>query len=313
MSSTPSFRSQRVSAFTLIELLVVIAIIAILAAILFPVFARARENARRASCQSNLKQIGLGMIQYQADFDGYYPPSQLPSNYFNASGTCVFASSSALVSWPTMLFPYVKSEQIFVCPSAEVPAVTKGEVLTNTAGTAPSTKRYAGATINSSSTGGDGSALALSLVHSLSYGRNLIPNTGPTTTPNSCTIFSGSFGWANTGKTAGFWSATTPKSGFVTDGTTSSVLEAAIDDPAGTIHLVDAMTGTASATTNPQTQGNSIRGIQQDLRTDLFTNDTASKVSNRHFDGFNALFGDGHAKWRKFGSTSPSEWTIQDD
>ena len=59
--------------FTLIELLVVIAIISILAVILFPVFARARESARRASCMSNLKQIGLGMMMYVQDYDGRFP------------------------------------------------------------------------------------------------------------------------------------------------------------------------------------------------------------------------------------------------
>ncbi len=62
-----------IKAFTLIELLVVIAIIAILAAILFTVFARARENARRSSCQSNLKQIGLSIFQYIQDYDENYP------------------------------------------------------------------------------------------------------------------------------------------------------------------------------------------------------------------------------------------------
>ena len=66
-------KNQAHKAFTLIELLVVIAIIAILAAILFPVFARARENARRSSCQSNLKQLGLGFIQYQQDYDEKFP------------------------------------------------------------------------------------------------------------------------------------------------------------------------------------------------------------------------------------------------
>src|SRR5688572_8152662 len=66
-------RQRERSGFTLIELLVVIAIIAILAAILFPVFARARENARRASCQSNLKQIALGVKQYTQDYDEKFP------------------------------------------------------------------------------------------------------------------------------------------------------------------------------------------------------------------------------------------------
>ena len=89
------------SGFTLIELLVVIAIIAILAAILFPVFGRARENARRSSCQSNLKQIGLGIAQYTQDYDEKYLPQDATQRTF-----------------AHILQPYIKSKQIFVCPSA---------------------------------------------------------------------------------------------------------------------------------------------------------------------------------------------------
>ena len=99
-----SFKFLR-SGFTLIELLVVIAIIAILAAILFPVFARARENARRASCQSNLKQIALGFKQYIQDYDEKYP---LTNNINDKTG---------YGGWVDILQPYLKSVQVFQCPS----------------------------------------------------------------------------------------------------------------------------------------------------------------------------------------------------
>ena len=94
MKSPPA---RRKSGFTLIELLVVIAIIAILAAILFPVFARARENARRSSCQSNEKQIALGFKQYIQDNNERYPASN---------------------GWDTAIFDYTKSNAILKCPSA---------------------------------------------------------------------------------------------------------------------------------------------------------------------------------------------------
>ena len=100
--------------FTLIELLVVIAIIAILAAILFPVFARARENARRASCMSNLKQIGLGIMQYTQDYDEH-----LPAGFLSYAGAVYPDGTTHTESWRVAIFPYVKSVQVFNCPSAD--------------------------------------------------------------------------------------------------------------------------------------------------------------------------------------------------
>ena len=104
--------------FTLIELLVVIAIIAILAAILFPVFARAREKARQTSCLSNLKQIGLGLMMYAQDYD-----ERLPATYQWVSPPAAWP----LISWRTMTYPYVKNAQLFVCPSDAAPGADPGD------------------------------------------------------------------------------------------------------------------------------------------------------------------------------------------
>ena len=101
--------------FTLIELLVVIAIIAILAAILFPVFGRARENARRSSCQSNLKQIGLGLKQYVQDYDEKYPLSY--DGVDTATGYAGTFTATTGKGWAENVQPYLKSTQIFQCPS----------------------------------------------------------------------------------------------------------------------------------------------------------------------------------------------------
>jgi len=98
--------------FTLIELLVVIAIIAILAAILFPVFARAREKARQASCTSNVKQIMLGVIMYAQDYD-----EMLPGRRKGTVGTPTFNCGANWALWPELITPYVKNTQLFRCPS----------------------------------------------------------------------------------------------------------------------------------------------------------------------------------------------------
>lgn len=121
---------QKSKGFTLIELLVVIAIIAILAAILFPVFARARENARRASCQSNLKQIALGVFQYTQDYD-----EKMPILYADLDGASGYqapadgASAPYDLGWAKLLDPYLKSSQIFQCPS-ETTTPTAGATIT---------------------------------------------------------------------------------------------------------------------------------------------------------------------------------------
>ena len=108
--------SKRSLGFTLIELLVVIAIIAILEAILFPVFARARENARRASCQSNLKQIALGITQYTQDYDESFPVS--------TTNTATYVAGGPTIGWADGIQPYLKSTQLFQCPSEPFPTNT---------------------------------------------------------------------------------------------------------------------------------------------------------------------------------------------
>lgn len=132
-------KRTRIQGFTLIELLVVIAIISILASILFPVFARARENARRASCMSNLKQIGLGIIQYAQDYDETYPRTYqrtptgghqaqtdptMPGFFFRAN----YGPGTAQgITWMDFIYPYTKSIQIFICPNARRAAPAAGK------------------------------------------------------------------------------------------------------------------------------------------------------------------------------------------
>ena len=122
---TPVKRTVKRAAFTLIELLVVIAIIALLAAILFPVFARARENARKSSCLNNLKQLGVGIQQYTQDFDetlpgtGGYVSAAQGAGHWTVTPIGAPGCTATAPCRPDLgaLFSYIKNEQVYLCPS----------------------------------------------------------------------------------------------------------------------------------------------------------------------------------------------------
>jgi prepilin-type N-terminal cleavage/methylation domain-containing protein/prepilin-type processing-associated H-X9-DG protein len=111
-------RQQKLAcAFTLIELLVVIAIIAILAAILFPVFARARESARRTVCTSNLRQLAQAMAMYTQDFDERFPVCNFTDNVFGFPPQVHVDATGKPIFMIELLQPYTRNKQIFVCPT----------------------------------------------------------------------------------------------------------------------------------------------------------------------------------------------------
>jgi len=228
--------NQLQAGFTLIELLVVIAIISVLAAILFPVFARARENARRTSCLSNLKQIGLGIMQYTQDYDEKMPPAIWATDSYHGTGYVKQVNSSMpgakfkvgniavtgvptdnYVTWMDVIYPYVKSTQVFICPSASDDGVP-------------------------------------------SYGYNALV------------------------------------SGAFTAGVPKGVSLSAIDRPAELIVNLDAN----NKATWMYAYGKFV--CRPDRGADVTQTSSWYSVYQRHFDGANYTFADGHAKWYKVGA-----------
>lgn len=258
----------RKKAFTLIELLVVIAIIALLAAILFPVFARARENARKSSCQNNLKQIGVGIIQYSQDNDEVFTGAFKP---YPAGRVC----------YAQLIMPYVKNNQIFLCPSSA------GNQMTSSGGTAI----------------GPGTPSPSLSARGISYAYNCITNS------------------SETGAAGVNSPPQNPGAACCGNGDAYAASQSEVTKPAQTILVMDGRPGAEyNAWVEDQTDVAPnddykavINPTTPTVVTTWFWRDTMSpRTSNwphhRHLDSANVLYYDGHVKSTK--NTRSSEWYI---
>ena len=238
-------------------------------------------------------------------YSGDYDEMEVPTSVSIGGGT---------IYWPSLLSPYIKlgsknAVGVFYCPSAadSFTKTTAPDPLYITAGSGFKTCTFYGG-----ATSGDSSTNALvpdeQKPGQLSLSMNAIGNSYATSNTNDNGWKTGTFAAGVPGRYGYNKGNNTPGPDYV------PIAVADVQDPAGTIHIFDAMTGANSAGPGSVAgNGSAMCRIKNEQSTDRYKDAETTKPTYRHSGGFNALYGDGHAHWRPYGRTTPCEWSVQDD